>query len=202
MYYVELDRGGFYFKESNYDEFNRFDSVVECEKLPRVEGLNDIHAYRYVGDVWILDANRQLKIEKLKVEFEKDRIIETFNEGYEKELSKGIDVMLSDGNTYHFSLEEKDMMAIDRLYKDALDDFDILIWHTDGGETVQYSKADVIKIAVAAKKAKQYNDILLNYLKENLKEINDINMLPRFSYKPESLSYNYYAEFKKLTDNL
>lgn len=201
MYYVELDRAGFYFNTSNYDEFKRFDNVVECDKLPIAEGSYDIHSYRFVNGIWVFDASRQAKINKLQIERAKDEKIEELTNESKRIITKGIDVELSDGK-HHFSLEDKDIIGIDMMYKDALDNFELLVWHADGEESKNYSKEDAIKIGIAAKKFRTYHETLLNHLIENIKIINDIPDLKRFTYTPECLGYVYYNNFMKITSTL
>ena len=123
MYYIELDRAGFYFGISNYDEFIRSDDIVECNTLPNVEGTYDIHSYRFVNGLWVFDSGRQAKINKLQIERAKDEKIEELTQESKRTISKGIDVELSDGK-HHFSLEDKDIIGIEMMYKDALDNFE------------------------------------------------------------------------------
>ena len=201
MNYVELDRAGFYFNTTSYEEFNTLDNVVECDKLPIAEGTYDIHSYRFVNGIWVFDASRQAKINKLQIECAKDTKIEELTSESKRIISKGIDVELSDGK-HHFSVEDKDIIGIEMMYKDALSNFELLVWHADGEESKNYSKEDAIKIGIAAKKFRQYHEILLNHLVENIKVVNDISDLKRFSYTPECLGYKYYDNFLKVTSTL
>lgn len=201
MYYVELDRAGFYFNTTSYEEFNIMDNVVECDKLPNVEGSYDIHSYRFVNGIWIFDAFRQAKINSLQIERAKEEKIEELTKESKRIISKGIDVELSDGK-HHFSLEDKDIIGIEMMYKDALSNFELLVWHADGEESKNYSKEDAIKIGITAKKFRQYHETLLNHLVENIKVVNDIPDLKRFRYAPDCLGYKYYDNFLKITSTL
>ena len=201
MYYIELDRAGFYFGISNFDEFIRSDDIVECNTLPNVEGTYDIHSYRFVNGLWVFDAGRQAKINKLQIERARDEKIEELTQESKRTISKGIDVELSDGK-HHFSLEDKDIIGIEMMYKDALDNFELLVWHADGEECKNYNKEDAIKIGIAAKKFRTYHEALLNHLIENIKIVNDIPDLKRFKYTPDCLGYIYYDNFLKITYSL
>lgn len=201
MYYIELDRAGFYFGISNFDEFIRSDDIVECNTLPNVEGTYDIHSYRFVNGLWVFDAGRQAKINKLQIERARDEKIEELTQESKRTISKGINVELSDGK-HHFSLEDKDIIGIEMMYKDALDNFELLVWHADGEECKNYSKEDAIKIGIAAKKFRTYHETLLNHLIENIKIVNDIPDLKRFKYTPDCLGYIYHDNFLKITSSL
>ena len=188
MYYIELDRAGFYFGISNYDEFIRSDDIVECNTLPNVEGTYDIHSYRFVNGLWVFDSGRQAKINKLQIERAKDEKIEELTQESKRTISKGIDVELSDGK-HHFSLEDKDIIGIEMMYKDALDNFELLVWHADGEECKNYSKEDIKplksgssnfeftktgEITIDDIRKKAYgtleDELEINLLKENVKE--------------------------------
>lgn len=87
----------------------------------------------------------------------------------------GIDVMLSDGNEYHFSLTSYDQMMISQLAVKAKSGETFLPWHCDGGDCQVYSVEDILLISTKMEDTITYHLTYFNSLKKYITALSNIN---------------------------
>ena len=118
----------------------------------------------------------------------------------------GMDVVLSDGKTYHYSLTDKDQTAIMALYSNAKDPTytGTLQWHPDNGLCTFYSKEDVFAIATAAISYRTYHETLINHLNRYVESLDNEEEIKIVTYSADSLKgeiaehfVNFIAELQK-----
>ena len=82
----------------------------------------------------------------ITLEFVKEAKIKQMAKTCEDTIRHGFDVVLSDGEQHHFSLELEDQLKIQALALKAQAGDSMLYWHPDGELCTFYSAADVMKI--------------------------------------------------------
>lgn len=94
----------------------------------------------------------------------------------------GVDVTLSDGNTYHFSLKFSDQVNIMRLYDSAMRGETTLPYHADGALFVEYSAEDIKSIYGAMTSTILENTAYFNSLKAYINSLTDIESVSKIQY--------------------
>lgn len=89
-------------------------------------------------------------------------------------ILSGIDVDLTDGHTYHFSLDLTDQTMISKLNERALSGNTFLPWHWDNGSCMIFSKEDIIKINDHMEDYITYHTTYFNSLKAYINSMNNI----------------------------
>lgn len=100
-------------------------------------------------------------------------------------ITSGVDVVLSDGNTYHFSLELEDQLNLLSLQGMIASGAEAVPYHADGEECRYYSAADFGEIAEAATFWKLYQESYFNSLRGYIRSMETIAELLAVSYGME-----------------
>ena len=108
----------------------------------------------------------------------------------------GVDVQLSDGDTYHFSMNADDQTNIDSLFGQAVSGLvPYLPYHADGHFCKMFSAADIVTIGTAAMKHKIFHTTLCNYLNMYIKGLTDEEIVDSVTYSAEVLPEEYKTKF-------
>ena len=165
--------------------------IVKMVEITESEYLNiksnivePINADGEVVDFYILQQNK----------------IDEMNLKCRESIIDGFDVVLSDGVSYHFSLEITDQLKITKLNMKALAGGKDLSWHCDDGLYKFYSAADVITIHNKMEETIDYHTVYFNSLKNYIKNLTDKNTLLNIYYGIE-IPKEYQSEvFLALND--
>lgn len=82
----------------------------------------------------------------------------------QKEISKGVDVVLSDGETHHYSLSSHDQVNLNAKMTNILAGVEELEYHSDGEPCVYYSRDDMFLICAAAQEVVSHSTTYYNCL--------------------------------------
>jgi hypothetical protein len=112
----------------------------------------------------------------------------------------GIDVILSDNNSYHFSLQITDQIMIDKLAYKAKNGETNLIWHEDGGLSRVFSAEDMLLINEEMDKYITYHTVYFNSLKSYIKSLKKQQKIMDVTYGieiPEKYQTEIYKNLNK-----
>ena len=194
MINVILDENNFFVKvQDNVDV--QGGKVVEVDSLPDVTSSSYLYAYSYENEKWVLHEDKYKEIQKF--------LLSSVVKNKKGELGRictstieyGVDVELTDGTTEHFSLSNKDQMAINGLFDSSKNNDSMLLWHSDSGLTQEFSKEDIAKIYYAAKYHIMYHQTLINYLNRTAESLTDATEIRNMNYSESSLSSENYSKF-------
>ena len=112
----------------------------------------------------------------------------------------GIDVVLSDEETHHFSLTEYDQLNLFKLETLARSGQEVLPYHEDGELCKFYPAADIITIANAATQYITYHTTYFNSLKAYINSLRSLNTISKVTYGmdiPEKYQSDVWKEINK-----
>ena len=127
--------------------------------------------------------------------------IKEMNQTCQNTIFAGIDVVLSDEQSHHFSLTEYDQVNLFKLETLAHSGSEILPYHEDDKPCQFYSASDIIAIANAATNYVTYHTTYVNSLKSYIKSLRSLNTIARVYYGIE-IPEKYQSEvWKELIKN-
>lgn len=112
----------------------------------------------------------------------------------------GIDVVLSDEETHHFSLTEYDQLNLFKLETLARSGQEALPYHEDGELCKFYPAVDIIAIANAATQYITYHTTYFNSLKAYINSLRSLNTISKVTYGmdiPEKYQSDVWKEINK-----
>ncbi|SCX76651.1 hypothetical protein SAMN02910441_00107 [Ruminococcus sp. YE282] len=112
----------------------------------------------------------------------------------------GIDVVLSDEETHHFSLTEYDQLNLFKLETLARSSQEVLPYHEDGELCKFYPAVDIIAIANAATQYIAYHTTYFNSLKAYINSLRSLNTISRVTYGmdiPEKYQSDVWKEINR-----
>lgn len=115
-------------------------------------------------------------------------------------IFSGIDVVLSDEETHHFSLTEYDQLNLFKLETLARSGQEVLPYHEDGELCKFYPAVDIIAIANAATQYITYHTTYFNSLKAYINSLRSLNTISRVTYGmdiPEKYQSDVWKEINK-----
>lgn len=133
----------------------------------------------------IVDANTLELVRSSKVS--------EMNKTCQAVIESGVDVQLSDGNTYHFSLTMTDQMNISSMYLKAVAGEEPLPYHADNEPCKFYSAADIITINTAMENAVIFHTTYFNSLKMYINSLSTITEIGAIFYGIE-IPVEYQSE--------
>lgn len=137
--------------------------------------------------------------EQATIEFIRDAKIARMSKMCHDTIENGIDVVLSDGKSHHFSLEIEDQIKIQALAIKAQNGAETLFWHEDNNYCQFYSASDVLAIYGALEAIQTFQTTYFNSLKmyilsmQTIEEIRSVTygMEIPIEYQSEVLKYCY-----------
>ena len=97
----------------------------------------------------------------------------------------GFDVVLSDGETHHFSLSTQDQLNLITLSSMIASGEEYVPYHADGEQCKYYSAADITTISTQATVYKTYHTSYYNSLKLYIESLSDIETISAVQYGME-----------------
>lgn len=128
------------------------------------------------------------------VEIVRENIINQMSAACNAAIVGGVDVMLSDGKTYHFSLQLEDQLNMLSLQGMIANGTEAVPYHADGEECRYYSADDFTAITAAATNWKLYNESYFNSLRAYIQSMDIMAELLAVEYGIEvPLEYQTYV---------
>ena len=118
----------------------------------------------------------------ITLEFIKEAKIKQMAKICEDTIRHGFDVVLSDGESHHFSLELEDQLKIQALALKAQAGDTMLYWHPDGELCTFYSAADVMKIYGELERIQTMQTTYFNSLKYYINSLQTIEDVSAITY--------------------
>ena len=114
-----------------------------------------------------------------------EEVIAAMSDACNQAIVSGVDVTLSDGGTYHFSLSIEDQINMMNLQSMVLSGAESVPYHADGDGCRYYSAEDFNKIAEAATAWKLYHESYFNSLREYVRSLTTNEDLGNVEYGME-----------------
>lgn len=134
--------------------------------------------------------------EDITVDYAKTLKIKEMNQTCQNTIFTGIDVVLSDGESHHFSLTEYDQVNLFKLETLAHSGAETLPYHEDDKPCKFFPAEDIITIANAATNYVTYHTTYTNSLKSYIKSLRSLNTISRVYYGIE-IPEKYQSEVWK-----
>lgn len=128
-------------------------------------------------DAPIIDPN-----EEVTVDYVKTTKIAEMNFVCNKVIENGIDVMLSDGNVYHFSLTTQDQLNLITLQSMIVAGETMIPYHADGELCRYYTVEDISVVMDAATAHKTFHVTYFNSLKVYINALTDMTEIASVQY--------------------
>ena len=113
-----------------------------------------------------------------------------------KNITSGFDVVLSDGNTHHFSLTTQDQLNLITLSAMIASGEIEIPYHADGELCQFYSTEDITIITTAATGFKTYHTSYYNSLKGYIESLTDVESVASIWYGVE-IPFDYQSDVLK-----
>lgn len=120
--------------------------------------------------------------EEMTVAFIKDAKIKEMKSTCRSTIENGIDVVLSDGETYHFSLTTQDQLNLTTLSAMVSAGETSIPYHADNEPCKYYSVEDILIIITEAKNHIAYHTTYYNSLKLYISSLRSINTISAIVY--------------------
>ena len=120
--------------------------------------------------------------EELTVAFVKEAKIKEMKNACRYTIENGVDVVLSDGKGYHFSLTTQDQLNLTTLSAMVESGETSIPYHADGELCKYYSVEDILTIISAAKNHIAYHTTYYNSLKSYVSSLKSINTISAIAY--------------------
>ncbi len=134
--------------------------------------------------------------EQVTLEFVRDAKIAQMSKICHDTIVNGIDVVLSDGESHHFSLEIEDQIKIQALALKAQNGESTLFWHEDDMPCKFYSANDILAIYTALEKIQTIETTWFNSLKMYIMSMETIEQISAVTYRTE-IPEEYQSEVLK-----
>lgn len=134
------------------------------------------------------------------VAFVKAAKINEMSKTCEDIITKGVDVVLSNGETHHFSLTVQDQLNLITLTKYVEAGEEYIPYHADGELCVYYSAQDIQSIVSAATALKTYHTTYFNSLKAYIKSLRSVKTIAQVAYGmdiPEKYQSDVWKEINQ-----
>jgi hypothetical protein len=108
----------------------------------------------------------------------------------------GVDIVLSDGDTYHFSMNADDQTNIESLFSQAVAGMVTQCpYHADGRFCQMFSVDDMIKVGKAAMNWKIYHTTLCNHINMYIRSLTSEEAIDAVTYSVDILPQEYLDRF-------
>lgn len=171
---------------------------ITAEEYEAIKSILD--AGETVTDATTDDTTEQDVTEDASVEYLKTVKIATMSATCEGVITAGVDIVLSDGVSHHFSLTEKDQLNLNSLLTErqqavletmlsgataeeiAAAASATVEYHADGELCCYYSAEDFSTIVTAATAWKKYQEAYFNSLKAYINSLEDVTDIAAVTY--------------------
>lgn len=168
-------------------EYNTLKSALETEDEIVIEPETPV-----VEEPEYVDPNTQVTVDYVK----SVKVAEMSNT-CNKIITNGFDVILSDGNSYHFSLTTQDQLNLITLSSMVANGETQIPYHADGELCRFYSAEDINIIITTATQFKTYQISYFNALKAYIESLDDMNEISAITYGIE-IPADYQSDVLKV----
>lgn len=189
--------------EANKYEY-KYASVIEIEKEEYDALLNaEVNEEIVVPAIEAKKPPKQVEDQAgvSEIDFVKNAKINKLRADCQNAIVAGFDLVLSDGEKHHFSMETTDQMEINRLVTNG--DGGEVIYHADGEEFKKFSFADILKIYNAMNIWRLYHTSYFSDLKSYVSALRSMSKIDSVEYGdevPEKYQSDIYKEMKDKID--
>lgn len=176
--------------EIDEEEYNLISSAIEKDEVVIIEKNKETVVEEPIKEE-VLTPN-------VTVSYLKEVKIKEMSAKCQEEIMNGIDVVLSDGKSHHFSLQITDQLMIDKLVQKAKNGESDLIWHEDGGLSQIYSATDILLIGKKMDEHITYHTVYFNSLKAYIKSFRKTTKVMDIFYGLEIPAKYQTDVYKKL----
>ena len=134
--------------------------------------------------------------EQATIEFIRDAKIEQMSKICHDTIANGIDVILSDGKSHHFSLEIEDQIKIQALALKAQNGAETLFWHEDDKPCQFYPTSDIMTIYKALETIQTFETTWFNSLKVYIMSMDTVEQISAVTYRTD-IPVEYQSEVLK-----
>ncbi|MBR3972985.1 MAG: hypothetical protein IKJ99_03395 [Oscillospiraceae bacterium] len=155
--------------------------VVTIEKIDEIEYDALVKALEVTGPVAEPEEDPEIPA-NATIEFVKEAIIKRMSAACNTAITNGVDVVLSDGVKYHFSLKLEDQLNLMSLQSLILSGAEVVPYHADGEECSYFSAEDFQRVATAATQWKIYQESYFNNLRLYIQSLTTIPEIMEVEY--------------------
>ena len=155
--------------------------VVTYEEIGEIEYLAIREVLDKQGSVEDVPPQEPSK-EDGTIEFLREKKIEEMSGFCRASVIAGFDIELSDGQTYHFSLEIEDQIKISKLADKAKAGEKLLPWHPDDGWCRFFTAEDILAINERMEALETFHTTYFNSLKMYIKSLQTIEEIRAVVY--------------------
>ena len=138
----------------------------------------------------------------ITVEYAKKMKIAEMSKTCENIITNGIDVVLSDEKTHHFSLTVQDQLNLITLSEMVKSGLERIPYHADGELCEYYTPQDILAIVQAGTEFKTYHTTYFNSLKKYINSLRSVNTVSQITYGVE-IPEKYQSDvWKEINQNV
>lgn len=169
------------------DGWHLFPDTVATAGVVTIEYINEteydalVKALDEAGPVIQPEEDPEIP-ENATIEFVRDVIIQKMNTACNTAITNGVDVVLSDGETYHFSLKLEDQLNLMSLQSLILSGAEAVPYHADGEECRYFTVADFQLVANTATQWKIYQESYFNNLRVYIQSLDTVDEIMAIEY--------------------
>ena len=130
----------------------------------------------------------------------KEQKISQMSQACEDKITRGFDMILSDGVQHHFSLQLTDQLKITKLNDRAVAGMDFLPYHADNEPCKIYTAEEIIALNRNMEYIIEYETTYFNSLKLYINNMTDKNDIINFKYGDE-IPLEYQSDVLKMFNN-
>lgn len=155
--------------------------IVTIEQIEEIEYDALVKALEAEGPVVEPEEDPEIPA-NATLEFVREAIIKRMSAACNTAITNGVDVELSDGVKYHFSLKLEDQLNLMSLQSLILSGAEVVPYHADGEECSYFSVEDFQKVATAATQWKIFQESYFNNLRLYIQSLTTIPEIMEVKY--------------------
>lgn len=128
------------------------------------------------------DDSESVSDSDVSIEYQKSAKLIELSQACNHAITKGFDVVLSDGNSHHFSMTTQDQLNLITLSTQVASGIEQIPYHADNEVCKMFSASDISIVIEAATKHKTYHITYYNSLKEYVNSLNCIRDIAGIRY--------------------
>lgn len=189
------------------DDGNQVGTNVRCAYMNSPSSRESLHTqlpedkWNELIAVWgDKPTVEDIEIPEPDLEDVKTEIINQMSNECNKTILNGVDLLMPDGKTYHFSMQIEDQLKIQALALKAANGETVLPYHADGEPCRFFTVEEILMLNQAMEDIITFETTYFNSLKTYISSIENIDDLSAIKYGIE-IPEEYQSEvYKKLCD--
>ena len=185
-----IEHNGIYYRDNWFKNISDGEFEYVAAKIVRIDADEYNTLYELESSVEEIPIEEPEEINEepqeeqpdITLGYAKELKIQLMSAECEKAIKCGFDVILSDKNSYHFSLKLEDQITIQALRFEAENGGELLAWHSDNSESIFYSTDDIVAIYNEMIKFRTYHTAYFNSLKTYINSLKSIDKVNKVNY--------------------